>query len=319
MLDVLTSTKYVLGQAENVKINAKAINSLVSEVSRNDLLAGDVSLTKKRWPLESLIQIIFVFNTINFCFWAGREEKRWTVIIDGKELDGSAALFGCLEKEVESNGNFLKGNELANLSYSHLEKILAGNKKIPLFKERLRYLNEAGRILEKNFNGSFINVLKKAGNDAFALTKILVTYFPCFDDTSEYKGRKVGLYKRVQLNSKMVNDALISKGQPGLKNLEKLTAFADYKIPQILRSLGILKYSDKLANKIDSYLPIKKDSKEEVEIRAATIWAVELIRQKLQKKYKFVTAPHLDTMLWNKSQTKRKNDKPYHRTLTTAY
>ena len=191
MLDVLTSTKYVLDQAKNVKIDTKAIDFFASEVSKDDLPTGDVLLTKKRWPLESLIQIIFVFNTINFCFWAGRREKKWTVRIDGKERDSSAALFRCLEKEVGSNSNFLKGKELANLSSSRLEKILAGNTKIPLFKERLKYLNEAGRVLEKNFGGSFLNVYKKAGNDAFALTKILVTHFPCFDDTSEYKGRKV--------------------------------------------------------------------------------------------------------------------------------
>ncbi len=319
MLDVLTSTRYVLNQAENVKISAKAIDFFVSGVNKDDLPTGDVLLTKKRWPLESLIQIIFVFNTINFCFWAGRREKKWTVRIDGKERDSSAALFRCLEKEVGSNSNFLKGKNLANLSSPRLKKILAGNTRIPLFEERLKHLNEAGRILEKNFGGSFLNVHKKAGNDAFALTKILVAYFPCFDDTSEYKGREVGFYKRAQLNSKMINDALISKGKQGLKNLEKLTAFADYKIPQILRGFGILKYSSGLADKIESYLPIEKDSKEEIEIRAATVWAVELIKQKLQEKYEFVTAPHIDTMLWNKSQIKKKEDKPYHRTLTTAY
>ena len=114
MLDVLTSTKYVLDQAENVKISAKAIDFFVSGVNKDDLPAGDVLLTKKRWPLESLIQIIFVFNTINFCFWVAEEKK-----VDSKnywqERRFSRA-FGCLE-EVGSNSNFLKG-KLANLSSS---------------------------------------------------------------------------------------------------------------------------------------------------------------------------------------------------------
>ena len=86
MLDVLTSTRYVLNQAENVKISAKAIDFFVSGVNKDDLPTGDVLLTKKRWPLESLIQIIFVFNTINFCFWAGRREKKTPNL--PKNMDG---------------------------------------------------------------------------------------------------------------------------------------------------------------------------------------------------------------------------------------
>lgn len=320
MINVLTSTKYVLDQSRSVKIDFEAISSLVSEIKKEDLQVSEISLAKKRWTLNNLLQIIFVFNTVNFCFWAGKGDKKWTVRIDGEELDGSVALFRCIEKEVERNTDFLAGDELADLSRSRLRSILAGNITIPLFEERLRCLNEAGTVLEKQFGNSFIGAYEKAGNDAVALANILITHFPCFDDISEYGGEKVGFYKRAQLNSKMVSDALIANGKKELENLNKLTAFADYKIPQILRNLGVIKYSKELADKIDSYALIEKGSEGEVEIRAATVWAVELIRQKLQKKYDFVTASHVDSMLWNKSQTRAKGDKkPYHRTLTIAY
>lgn len=319
MINVLTSTKLVLDQSRSVKIDLEALQSLVSEVKRNDLQVSEISLAKNRWTLDTLLQIIFVFNTINYCFWAGKDEKKWTVKIDNEELDGSIALFRCIELEVKRNSDFLSGDELADLSRSHLKNILAGNITIPLFEERLKCLQEAGRVLEKQFGNSFIGVYKKAGNDAVALANLLVEHFPCFDDISEYRGTKVGFYKRAQLNSKMVSDALIASGEKELKNLNKLTAFADYKIPQILRNLGVIKYTEELANKIDSYVLIEKDSKDEVEIRSATIWAVELIRRELQKEHNFVTSSHVDSMLWNKSQTKAKGDKPYHRTLTTAY
>jgi len=319
MINVLTSTKCILDQSRSVKIDSGAINSLISGVSKSDLQVSEISLAKKRWTLDNLLQIIFVFNTVNFCFWAGKGEKKWTVRIDGEELDGSIALFRCIEKEVERNTDFLAGDELADLSRPHLRSILEGSKTIPLFEERLRCLNEAGAVLEKQFGNSFIGVYKRAGNDALALADLLINHFSCFDDTAEYKGKKIGFYKRAQLNSKMISDALIANGEQGLKNLDKLTAFADYKIPQILRNLGVIKYSKELADKIDSYVPIEKGSEDEVEIRATTVWAVELIKQKLQKKYDFVTASHVDSMLWNKSQTKAKGDKPYHQTLTIAY
>lgn len=319
MLDVLASIKYVLGQSKNVKIDLEAIHSLVSGVKREDLQISEINIAKKRWTFDNLLQIIFVFNTVNFCFWAVKGERKWTVKIDGEDLDGSIALFRCIEKEVERNTDFLAGDELADLSRSHLRKILAGNVLIPLFEERLKCLNEAGRVLEKQFRNSFTVVYKKAENDAVALADLLVTHFPCFDDTSEYRREKIGFYKRAQLNSKMVSDALVASGKGGLRDLDKLTAFADYKIPQILRNLGVVKYTKELADKIDSYKLIEKGSEDEVEIRAATIWAVELIRQELLEKHSFVTASHVDSMLWNMSQTKAKGEKPYHRTLTTAY
>lgn len=280
---------------------------------------SEISLAKNKWTLDTLLQIIFVFNTINYCFWAGKEEKKWTVKIDDEEMDGSIALFRCIEKEVKRNADFLAGDELADLSRSHLRSVLAGNITIPLFEERLKCLHEAGRVLEKQFENSFMGVYKKAGNDAITLADLLVAHFPYFDDISEYKATKIGFYKRAQLNSKMISDALVANSEKELKNLNKLTAFADYKIPQILRNLGIIKYTEELANKIDSYVLIEKGSEDEVEIRSATVWAVELIRQELQKKYDFVTSSHVDSMLWNKSQTKTKGDKPYHRTITIAY
>jgi hypothetical protein len=319
MLDVLATTKLVFDQLKHVSINTKAITSLSLSVQEPDLRISEVSLASRPWHLDTLLQIIFVFNTINYCFWAGKGEPKWTVVIDRKELDGSAALFRCIEQEVAHNPNFLSANELADLTRSHLNQILQGNIQIPLMAERLQCLHEVGRVLEQQFDGSFRNVLTQAHGDALALADLIVGSFLGFDDRTNYQGKPVGFYKRAQLNSKMISDALAANGQPELHNLNRLTAFADYKIPQILRNLGIIKYSPELADKIDSYQLILKDSADEVEIRAATVWAVELIKEQLQTKYNFVTAAHVDSMLWNRSQSKIKDQKPYHRTLTTAY
>jgi hypothetical protein len=319
MLDVLATTKSVFDQLKNVSINTEAIVSLAADVQEPDLRISEVSLTSLPWPLDTLLQIIFVFNTINYCFWAGKDEPKWTVVIDGRELDGSTALFRCIEQEMARNPDFLSADELADLTHSHLHQVLKGNVQIPLTSERLHCLHEAGKVLEQRFDGSFHNVLAQAHNDALVLADLIITNFPGFNDITNHQGKPVGFYKRAQLNSKMISDALVANGQPELHNLNRLTAFADYKIPQILRNLGIIKYSPKLADKIDSYQLILKDSADEVEIRAATVWAVELIKQQLQTKYNFVTAAHVDSMLWNRSQTKTKDQKPYHRTLTTAY
>lgn len=319
MINVLTSTQPIVENSKNVSIKKEKIASLVKVINQKDFKLSEISLSKKNWPLEILIQIIFVFNSINFCYWAKKGENKWTVNIGNEQLDGSIALFRCIEKEVERNTDFLTGDELADLSRADLKRILTGNVTIPLFEERRKCLNEAGRVLEKYFNNFFLNVYRKANNNAMILAGLLINYFPCFNDIAKHGGKDIAFYKRAQLNSKMISDVLLASGRKGLINLDKLTAFADYKIPQILRNLEIIEYSLPLSSKIDSFELIKSGSREEIEIRAATVWAVEFIKKELQKKFDFVTASHVDNILWNMSQTKTKGEKPYHRTLTIAY
>ena len=57
-----------------------------------------------------------------------------------------------------------------------------------------------------------------------------------------------------------------------------------------------------------------KDSEEEVEIRANTIWANELIKKELKKKIPNINSIHVNDHLWLLGQCK-----PYHLTRTTAY
>jgi hypothetical protein len=101
--------------------------------------------------------------------------------------------------------------------------------------------------------------------------------------------------------------------------MDKLTAFADYKLPQVLRHLGILRYSPELADKIEQRILIEAGSREEVEIRANTIWAVELMRQELEKMGKGLRAFEIDWILWNLGQDEAFKEKPYHRTVTIFY
>ncbi|MDO8551684.1 MAG: queuosine salvage family protein [bacterium] len=319
MIDVLTSTKFVVDKSTSVKIQEKEINKLVSTVKPDDLKVSEIDLAENKWETEELIQITFIFNAINYCFWARPGEEKWAVDINGKKLDGAIALYRALEQEVKRNPDFVTGDYLESLSIKDLNRVLQGNIEISLLKERAECLNEAGRVLKSKFKGSFIGVYKSSEGDAIVMADLLISNFERFNDISAFDGKVVGFYKRAQLNSKMISDLCSSKGDKPLSNLDKLTAFADYKIPQKLRNLGILEYSDDLSRKIDSYVLIEPDSKEEVEIRSATVWAVELIKQRLAKTFDFVTSSHIDSMFWNLSQTKNNGEKPYHRTLTIAY
>ena len=136
---------------------------------------------------------------------------------------------------------------------------------------------------------------------------------------AHYEGREVFFYKRAQIFAADLNGAFHGRDWGRFEDMDKLTAFADYKLPQVLRHLGVLQYDNNLAERVDSNTLIDAGSAEEVEIRANTIWAVELIRQALGRKEKTLTASQIDWMLWNLGQDNTYRAKPYHRTLTVFY
>jgi hypothetical protein len=99
-------------------------------------------------------------------------------------------------------------------------------------------------------------------------------------------------------------------------DMELLTMFPDYQVPQVLNSKGVLKYSEQLQRMVDELVIIEKGSEFEVEIRAATVVACdELAKLINQPVYK------VDWLLWQIGETEKKAGllKPHHRTLTTFY
>ena len=100
-----------------------------------------------------------------------------------------------------------------------------------------------------------------------------------------------------------------------ITNLDMLTAYADYKLPQLLRMYGVINYEKSLAEKIDALIEIVHDSREEIEIRSATIWAIELLRQRINT----LTAGEIDNTIWLLSQGIQNETKPYHHSRTIFY
>lgn len=58
--------------------------------------------------------------------------------------------------------------------------------------------------------------------------------------------------------------------------------FADYRIPQMLHTLGCLEYSPPLSSHIRTKKPIASGHNWEIELRGCSIWAVELLRREIE-------------------------------------
>jgi hypothetical protein len=315
---VLKSTKIVIEKSKFVKINKENLLKFCSDFELKEI---PFWLENAPFPLPKLNEkdefaFIFISSSLDFCFWG---EPKWKIEYKGNFYDGAWGLLASLTRAIENGFPILNCVYLAKIPEKDLREILKGNVEIPLFKERLNILRENASILIEKFDGSVKKLIQSGKGDALKLLKVIVKSFPSFNDCAIYEGKKVYFYKRAQLFISDVYRKFKNKGFGKLKNIDKLTAFADYKIPQILRKFGIIEYSPELAEKVDNRIEIQKGSKEEIEIRANTIWTIELMKNEIKKKIPNIKSFDIDSHLWLLSQKKSPDDKPYHLTRTIFY
>ena len=224
-----------------------------------------------------------------------------------------------MKKALESGVPLTNAQYLAELSPKEFKNILGGKGDLQLLEFRVRSLNELGQVLMREYQGKADALVEAAEQSALKLIRLIAEKLPSFRDKAEYQGKKVFFYKRAQLFAADLYGALQGKEWGFFHDIDLLTAFADYKLPQVLRHVEVLRYEKALAQKVDHHTLLDAGSPEEVEIRANTIWAVELIRQELVRQGKNLKAMEIDWILWNLGQHEDYRKHPYHRTLTIFY
>lgn len=262
------------------------------------------------------VDYFMLMNSLNFCYWG---TPKWTVEYDGRKLDGAWGMFAALKRAIDEGFPIWEGEFLASIGKSELTHILRGKGKIPLLEQRLTICREVGRTLSKHFRGRFHSLVEQAEKSAVKLIELLTSYFPSYDDSAVWQNQKLLFYKRAQLAPAMLSERWRGRGRGNFYDIDLLTVSADYKIPQVLRRLGILEYSKELANIVDECCIIPSRSREEFEIRAATILAGEMMLDRLLPRLKGLNSQRIDRLLWYIGQKRSPHDKPYHRTYTTAY
>lgn len=322
-LGILTATVPVVRAASFVRLDGASLASLArrwvavpwpAEVGLDALHFVDGTERTANWVL--------LLDALNFCFWGEPGQPRWRVEWRGQTFDGYAALAAALSRAVEEDHPLWDAAYLAKLTSHELGKILrpvAGSPQIPLFEARLAHAREVGEVLTARYEGQFARAYDAAGGSAVSLVLLLAREFSSFADISEWRGTRVPFLKRAQICVADLNAAFHGQRWGAFADLAALTAFADYKLPQFLRSQKVLVYAPELAAKIDAYQPIPAGSEEEIEIRAATIWAVELLRRALDQQGISRPASAIDYRLWAESQKHVAGERPYHRTRTINY
>lgn len=174
------------------------------------------------------------------------------------------------------------------------------------------------------YGGKVLNLVKQADHSAVRLVDLVTRSFPGFRDTSVYRGRLIHFYKRAQIFVADLWGAFSRPADPGhpyfFHDIDQVTMFADYRIPQILLHLQVLHYGSALMSKITGKQEIAFGSEEEIEIRASTVIAVQKMREQVQKHLNLsLTSIELDWILWNWGEAVKEEIFPHHRTLTIYY
>ena len=320
MKEVKNSVRYVVENSVDVKINAEAVSALADKLSKQSLKFPQWDYTYHYFDgTEKTLHYLFLLDTLNFCFWPSHGQQRWTIKYNERYLSGYNALAAALKHAMEQGIPLDDPGYLASIRMADLEGILGGKGQLQLMDERLRAARELGSYLLKNWHGSPAKLVQASRGSALWLARKVATDLTSFRDVANYRGRPVYFYKRAQILTADIYGAFQGRDWGNFCDMDQLTAFADYKLPQVLRHLGVLKYSDSLAARVDSEILIPKGTNEEIEIRAHTIWAIELLCDELREKGKNVCAFELDWILWNMGQKDKYRKRPYHKTVTIFY
>ena len=305
--------KYVKENSKHVKINDNKIDELINLIKETkytywaDSYKEDLNLSEKEWIL-----LVFIIESLNFCFW---QRPKWTIEYNKELITGSNAMFYSLIKEVKNNKSFLDINYLSNLKLESFKKIFTGiNSSIMPHLDK-RYNNFVTTINFISHNKSFYQELFSIKSD-IDLLNYITSNIDHFKDVSIYKNKEIHFYKRANL---LVNDLFnVSKTiNKSIKNVNHLLGCADYVVPRTFRDFGIFTYDASLSNLIDNELIIPRDSDMEIELRANTLYVIELLKERLNKEGISIPSVELDNIIWNIGR-KYKKSKSHH-TITIFY
>lgn len=237
---------------------------------------------------------------------------------------------------------------------------------IPDIDVRCKLLNELGKGLLEKHDGSALGMIAKASKSADALVEIIMDSFPGFRDfvngsgssdpsawdAAKHSDSSIHFYKRAQIavadiwaalgrnqSCTPVPSSMLTCCQ--FKDMASITTFPDYRVPQILRHVNVMKYDDDLVRKVDNQLEFEKGCHDEISIRAATVVAVDDLVSRVKEQLgtiasnavgdssktdlqilaNDVSAVTLDWYLWQQGEKLDRQGllEPHHRVRTTFY
>ena len=364
--EVLTpreSGKLIAENAQHITICEDGISKCAKELY-NRIMKGQIKLTRDikndkgdegNYFKKSMvhpqtadntgIDWVFFLDALNFSFWnfSSGENKQYQVTYKDITYTGYLAFCAAVCRTLDSGTPLTTPTFYANLTENQLSTFLMGDNQVvcPLIKERVSCLHEIGEVLKKKFNSSFVNCLihceRYGEHKAQKLLNLVRNEFPCFRDEAEYQpiackpAIKVSFMKRAQILIADVWSLFEGQGHGRFHDIDSLTMFADYRVPQSLQYFGAFKYSEKLFDELSKPEHILEHGcTYEIEIRGCSIEAVtrvvhetrRLLLEANQKPFvECLNCVITDYFLWGFRREKAEEMErfPYHKVRSIYY
>jgi Potential Queuosine, Q, salvage protein family len=303
--DVRLACAWVAARARDVRIDEDAIGPYARSLplpERGPSLDPQLHLLDA--PLEDRAAFFLTLDAVNFgSGWFPTLRKR-------AGHSGYGTLAAALRDRFVARGRW-SARELAAIEPLEVAAVTgqdAEHELVRLWTDSLRAL---GRRVAAEHGGDWLDVVASAGGSAVGLVEVLADWSSFGGDVSDYQGRPVPFYKRAQIAAADLHLAEVVE----FADLHRLTVFADNLVPHVLRVDGVLRLDADLARRIDARELLEHGAREEVELRACAVHAVELIVAARGD----TSAQAVDHLLWNRGAGARYKARPRPRARCTAY
>ncbi len=306
----------VAGRARYVRIEPDALEGLAASLAREKPEAPDYDVRHHHRGSEaSTLAFNVTLDSINFgSGW-------WPLLRKRPGLTGYFTVATSMKEHFDAHGP-MSAAELGRLDAAALTALLGqegtGPEIATLMQHFAAALRDLGAWLERRFGGRFEGPVEEAGGSAERLAELLAE-MPLYRDVHRYEDFDVPLYKRAQIVPADLALAFGNRGPGHFRDLDRLTIFSDNLVPHVLRRLGVLVYDPGLAARIEREELLAAGSKEEIEIRAVAVHAVERLVEAVRTRGVATSARELDQILWTRGQSPGMKAHPRHRTRSVYY
>ncbi|KKY38041.1 putative upf0553 protein c [Diaporthe ampelina] len=341
---VLEGAEYVYDNSIDVALDmwscktaANAIYKQMQEKSYSTATWSEHELHPKAKD-EATVDFIFTMDLLNFSFWSELpDDERFAVSYKDRTWTGYWSLVAALQRALDedipmTSSDFWQSEDECTLDLLKHVFRSTTDEEIPLLEERLACLQSTS-VVERLYAGvitkyscSFTNCIKAANGSAAGLVNLLADDFACFRDEAKFEGRRkpVRFLKRPQILVADIWACFQGEGYGAFRDIDKITMFADYRVPQILNTMGCIYYSPTLNEVVKDKKVIESGSSWEVQLRACSIWCVELIRRDIKRTHPEVeiNAILIDFFLYDlmkELESRGQESIPHHRTRSIWY
>lgn len=279
-LDKIRFYSTTITNSGSVKFNKKNLDSLIDMINTTDY-GHNIIVYDKQKTLQEKIALIIIFSAINYCYTDPKSKIEYSYRYNNKEYSRSGAFIKAL---LSADINWSNDSMVQKISEKKWRSILQLTDKNIIFdhKNRLKKVKIASRYIKVN---NLLRIFDRPFREGDLFTSLLNSNL--FDDI---------FLKRTQVAISLIR-RLASHYNIKCMREVKLTAMADYRLPQVLYNFNIIVLNKSLKEKIIERHILQKNETEEILLRAWTIVICKYIADKTG-----LSEEKIDNAIWNISQ-----------------